>query len=534
MIATIPVGASPQDVVVAEGRVWVSVRPRESLPPAETGGTVHVERPDDVDFLDPALAYLPGSWQVLHPTCAKLMNYPDGSGASDARPVPELAETIPKASDGGRTYRFTVRRGFRFSPPSGEPVTAQSMKYTIERSLNPRMRSAASGLLSDVRSVSASGRTLTVTLARPSSTFLNRISLPFFCAVPLGTPIEPEGLRSVPSAGPYYVSSHVRDEEIVLRRNPNYNGPRPQRPDAVRIVLGGGFAGALKRIEAGEVDYAPLVEPDAAVARRLAARYGRGSPAARAGGQRYFVHQTLQLDHLVLNTSRGPFSSARLRRAVNYALDRRALARRAIFTGLPAAATDQYLPPGMPGFRDARIYPLIPDLAKARRLAGTQRRTVVLYALGDPAHLRFAEIVRANLRRIRMDVRIKALGDTLFTRIARRGEPFDLAVAGWQSDFPDPTDFLRQLDGRTIAADGNVNYAYFDDPGFNRRLDAAEALPSPARELALGRLDVEVARRAAPWAAVANSSDHDFFSARAACQVYNPIYGLDLGSLCLR
>ena len=205
-----------------------------------------------------------------------------------------------------------------------------------------------------------------------------------------------------------------------------------------------------------------------------------------------------------------------------------------LFTDLPATPTGQYLPPGMRGYGDAHVYPLTPDLAKARRLAGPERRTVVLYALGEGAHMRFAEIVRANLRRIGIDVRIRALGDTIFARIARRGEPFDLAVAGWQSDYPDPMDYLRQLDGRTITSDGNLNYAYFDDPGFNARLDAAEALPSPARELALGRLAVGVARHSAPWAAVGNGRHQDFFSARVTCQSYNPVYGLSLGSLCIR
>jgi ABC-type oligopeptide transport system substrate-binding subunit len=338
----------------------------------------------------------------------------------------------------------------------------------------------------------------------------------------------------VPSAGPYYVSSHVPGEEVVLRRNPNYDGPRPQRPDAIRVVLGGGLDGSLRRVQEGEVDYVPFVTTSPAVARRLERRYGAASPAARAGRQRYFVRPVLQLDYLVFNTSRAPFSSARLRRAVNYALDRRALARHGLFTDLPATPTDQYLPPGMPGYRDARIYPLTPDLARARRLAGPKRRTVVLYALGEGAHLRFAEIVRANLRRIGIDVKVKALGDTLFSRIARRGEPFDLAVAGWQSDFPDPMDYLRLLDGRTIGPDENLNYAYFDDPGFNARLDAAEALSSPARELALGRLAVRLARHSAPWAAVGNGRHHDFFSARVACHSYNPVYGMSLGSLCIR
>jgi peptide/nickel transport system substrate-binding protein len=394
------------------------------------------------------------------------------------------------------------------------------------------MKSPAAGLVSDLIGVSASGNTLTLRLARPASDFPSRISLPFFCAVPVGTPIEPNGVRDAPSAGPYYVSEHVPGAEVVLRPNPNYAGPRPHRPDAIRVTLGTGEAGTLTRVEAGEVDYVPGVTIPAR-ARRLEKRYGAGSPAAKAGAQRVFVHTAPQVTHLAFNTSRPPFSSARLRRAVNYALDRRALARPGPFTGLPAIPTDQYLPPEIPGFRDARIYPFKPDLAKARRLAGPERRTVVLYVINEPRQVRFAEIVKANLRRIGIDVQVKALASH-FVRITRRHEPFDMAVGGWVADYYDPMSFLRLFDGRTIGPDSNLNYAYFDDPSFNRRLDAAEALPSPARELALGRLDIEVARGAAPWAAIANEQQHDFFSARIGCQVYNPVFGMDLGALCIR
>jgi YVTN family beta-propeller protein len=530
---TILVGAGPQDVVVADGRVWVSVRPRRELDQAETGGTVRVETPIDVDFLDPALSYGSLSGQILHSTCATLLNYPDEESPAGTQLVPELAESLPTRADGGRTYTFRIRKGFRFSPPSGEPVTAQSMKYSIERTLNHRMQSPAAGLMQDLTGVTASGNTLTLRLTRPAPNFPARISLPLFCAVPVGTPIDPDGLRKVPSAGPYYVASHIPGQEIVLRRNPNYSGPRPRRPDAIQITLNTGRSGTLSRVEAGTVDYAPFaIIPSSA--RRLEQRYGAGSRAARSGRQRYFVHTSPVLDQLVFNTSRPPFSSARLRRAVNYAIDRRALAGQGLFTDLRASPTDRYLPPGIPGSGDARIYPLTPDLAEARRLAGPQRRKVVLYALSEPAHLRFAEIVKANLRPIGIDVQIRGLGQSLFVRLARRGEPFDLAVAACASDYLDPMDFLGLLDGRTIAPNYNTNYAYFNHPGFNRRLDAANRLPSPARELALGRLGTHLARTAAPWAAVANEGQHDFFSARIGCQVFNPVSGMDLAALCIR
>ena len=141
---TIPVGASPQDVVVAAGRVWVSVRPRFEADD-EPGGTVRMEVAAGVDSLDPALAYTPLSIPLLQPTCARLMTYPADPGAAGTRLVPELAEAAPRRSDGGLTYTFTIRGGYRFSPPSGEPVTAQSMKATIERTLHPRMRASPGG-----------------------------------------------------------------------------------------------------------------------------------------------------------------------------------------------------------------------------------------------------------------------------------------------------------------------------------------------------------------------------------------------------
>ena len=188
-------------------------------------------------------------------------------------------------------------------------------------------------------------------------------------------------------------------------------------------------------------------------AARLKRHYGPGSRAAKAGRQRYFVNPFLSLDWLSLNTSRPLFASARMRKAVNYAIDRRALTRQG---GLNHASrsipTDQYLPPGMPGFTDARIYPLRPDLETARRLAGTGRRTAVLYAPDDRQPARLAEIVKANLKAIGIDVQIKLIPLVrLFQRISKKGEPYDIAMTkGWFADYADPANFLSQLDGRAL------------------------------------------------------------------------------------
>ena len=88
-----------------------------------------------------------------------------------------------------------------------------------------------------------------------------------------------------------------------------------------------------------------------------------------------------------------------MRRAVNYAIDRRALARAGgLNYGGPAVPTDQYLPPGMPGFDDEPIYPATPDLARARRLARGGPRSVVLYAFDSGTSPELAQIVKVNLK----------------------------------------------------------------------------------------------------------------------------------------
>jgi peptide/nickel transport system substrate-binding protein len=347
--------------------------------------------------------------------------------------------------------------------------------------------------------------------------------LPFFCAVPTDTPVDPQGVRTVPSAGPYYVESYVPGQSIVLRRNPNYEGDRPHHLAEIRVAIGVPQEESLAQLEANRVDYAldgvPPVE-DA----RLRRLYGR---------TRYFVNPSLGLYFLALNTSRAPFSDPALRRAANYAVDRAGLVRIAAPV-LPAIPTDQYLPPGMPGFRDVHVYPSAPQPARARRLAGRRRVTAVFYTC--TFCFAITEIVARNLAAIGVDVRVKTFTlDEVRARLGRRGEPFDVAFTGWSADFEDPSAFLDPLfDGTTLRATGNNNIAYLDDPAVNAGLRAAAALSGPARYLAYGELDARLVRDVAPLVALANPTRQDLFSDRIGCQVYNPIYGMDLAALCLR
>ena len=181
------------------------------------------------------------------------------------------------------------------------------------------------------------------------------------------------------------------------------------------------------------------------------------------------------------------------------------------------------------GFTDAHIYPLVPDVAEARRLAGRKRRRVVLYTCSDSQCKEGAQIVKTNLAAIGMDVVVKTFRPkTLFDLMKKPGEPFDIAASGWEADYPDPSQFLNlQLSAASQPS--------FDDPAFKSRLAKAARLSGPVRYITYGKLDVDLARNGAPWVAIGSTLSRDFFSARVGCQVFQPAYGfMDLGALCIR
>jgi len=180
-------------------------------PPIRDGGTLRVNvSASGISSLDPATDYTTPGYVVLSAICAKLVTFPDTSGSASATPVPEVAAGLPQVSNGGRTYTFSIRPGFAFE--TGEPVTAQNFAWALNRDLAPAMHSPAAAFLRDVvgatavlrgsaasaAGIAASGDTLGVTLTRLAPDFLARMTMSFFCAIPLGTPARPQGFKPIP------------------------------------------------------------------------------------------------------------------------------------------------------------------------------------------------------------------------------------------------------------------------------------------------------------------------------------------------
>jgi len=354
--------------------------------------------------------------------------------------------------------------------------------------------------------------------------------MPFFAVVPIGTPRDGLDVQAtpIPSAGPYYVRSSNDGWWRIVKRNRNYGGDRPQRLDAIVFEIGIDTGPAAKRIEKGTLDYASESYPDAGV-------FTPGGPISKAyGGRRrsgrpwWTSIPDPAVRFFAFNVTRGPFRDPRLRRAVEYAIDRPALA--AVNGGVP---WDRQLPPVLPAVGTVHAYPVdtpdVVDRRRARALTGGRRLTATLATCPRADCIKRSGILRANLAAIGIRLRVRVRPGLPFSD---PGE-FDLIDSGWVLDEFDPKNILQYamfdpsvFSGWTGFADAN--------PHWRAQADAAASLPLATRYDAFARLDLAMLRSAAPWAVFERPGQPARFSARVGCLEFSPVYsGVDLAALCL-
>ena len=498
-----------------------------------SGPILQVRDQDWFNLTDPAVAAAPGSadqpWeqQLQYATCARLLTYPDAPAPDGWRLVPEIAAAWPSVSPDGHTYTFRITPGFRFSPPSGQMVTAATFKYTIERALSPALGSdpPALSVASDIAGlpayragssphisgIRATKNTLAITLVRRAPDFPERIALSYFSRADrhpdsreraprpgsLGWPLLPERQHRRCRRGP--------QAQPELPRQPPPPARRHRLPRAATHRPGGGRHRSRTRRLRRRAGPRP----------RSAGR-GRApvQPPAAGRPRRYFVTPLLATDELAFDTRHGPFTDPRLRRAASYALDRPTLA-----AALGDLVTDRYLPPGMPALRDRHVSPLTgPDLRRARALAGPRTGRVVLAVCSDPGCLRLGQIIQADLEHIGLHIKLRPYAGAIASATSLPGA--DIVLARVFGPYPDPVAFLRTALGGRFAQD---------------RLDKIARLDRRQRLAAAGQLELQLMRGQAPLAAFGTPAIPEFFSARVSCHIFQPLqFGADLGSLCLR
>ena len=503
------------------------------------GGTLRISAFSDVDFVDPALAYAAWSWPIGYATCAKLFTYPDAPGAEGTKVIPEVVRTY-KVSRDGRAYTFDLNTRFRFH--TGAPVTAQSFVDAFNRDANPKQRSPATGFIQEIvgaravidgTATSISGvqalarHRLQIRLTRPVGDFIARLTLPFFCPVLANTPIEPGGINDPPGSGPYYVAERIVNQRIVLERNPFYRGDRPANVDKVIWTVGESREGCLLSVEQDRIDYCDTFGVPPNAYRPLGEKYGINRP----GGQ-FFVSPSLQTWFFLFNHERPAFGGAAqipLKKAINYAIDRPALAR--VFGYLGGTRTDQLLPPAIA--RRASIYPHEgADPSTARSWLGKawlKPRRLVFYTANRPLSVAIAQILEFNLKQIGIDLDVKYFDPVvLHEKLQTRGEPFDIGMMGFSADYADGAGFFVPI----LSPAGANNGVHLDDPRLYARMAAVGRLTGEARRKAWADLDVDLMRDNPPYAPFVNVQNRAFVSRSLGCYLDHPVYGFDIAAVC--
>jgi class 3 adenylate cyclase/ABC-type transport system substrate-binding protein len=548
---TLRFGHPVTTLAAGDGRLLVGVEEGRSVEDSINALTGDVAKligyKSEIGWGDPAVDSGPGAFQIAFATCAKLLNYPDEPAPAGWELRPEVAEAMPTISDDGRTYTFTIRPGYRFSPPENEEVTAETFRYSIERALSPRLGDEAQGsrFIDDIEGESkfrrgeaehisglqVEGDTLSITLVEPSGDFLHRLALPFFCPAPIDSPLVTGGVvrggsgvaggsRS-PAAGPYYVADRNNEEYVILKRNPNYPGPRSQALDAIVIREGIDAGLAVDRIKRGGWDgitrlFDPLLEPGGPLDQRWGSASGAGEDLPS-----YVAAPQAQTGFIVFNAGDGAFSDPQVRRAAALALDRPALA--AVYGQEP---TDHILPPSMPGSVDTDPSALQPNTDAARRLMAGRRVSAEMpvFAGCDPC-LAEARIVRENLAPIGIVVRIRQIGN--FDAVFEPGSRYDLLDWGTELPYPDPAAFLAQTFLRDIPAT-------WLPPAVRADVERLDELTGPDRLAAARRLADHLVTEDVPLATVGFGRAGTVVGPRLGCRVFPPFgYGVDLAALCL-
>ncbi|MFL5150458.1 MAG: ABC transporter substrate-binding protein [Microvirga sp.] len=517
-----------------------------AAPSAKKGGTLKGMFATDADFIDPSLAYFVHSWQIMGATGANLLRFADAEGSAGSRLVPELATGFPKVSNSGKTYTFTIRKGWKFSD-NKTPVSAGSFAWAFNRALNSQQQSPAAPFVADIvgaqavidgkarsaSGITARGNTLTIRLTKVAPDFLTRIAMPFFQAMdPKLHPIDAKGLKApVHSAGPYYVATWTPNSRLTMKRNPGYKGNRAANVNAIEYDANVNLDAQVLRIKAGQADFAAEgISPSAHA--DLAKQYGIN----RKNGQ-YQVRQVPTTYYLAMNTTKGITTNANVRKAVNYAIDRQAmLAQRGYLAGKRA---DQILPPGIPGFRDYNIYPMKftnANLNKAKSLMGSRSGKFLLLSGNRGASLTIPQIVKFNLGKIGLDVDVQNLASgPLSAKAGSRNEDFQGILIGWHADYPDPNNFIDiLLNGSNIHESNNNNYAYLNVPALNRKMERAAGLTGAKRYSAYSALDLDISKNYAPWATYSYANNRDFISSRTGCYSYHPTWGFNLATACVK
>lgn len=450
--------------------------------------------------LDPHVVTSLNDFRILGNLYEGLVRFADGS--LDIEPA--LAESW-SVHDGGRRYRFRLRRDVRFH--DGTPFDADAVRFNLERMLredHPYHHTGPFPLafffeaVREVRVVDP--YTVELLLDEPFAPLLANLAYPpGFLVSPAAVRARGRGLRRHPAGtGPFRFVTWESRRRVVVERNDDYWG----EPARLRRVVFRPLSDPNVRVTelvAGEVELLTEVDPDAI------------GPLRRS--PRFEIHHAEgpHLWFLILNARHGPLADRRVRLAVNHAIDREALVRHALQETARVAVGP--VPRAFAWAHDPALEPYAHDPARARRLlreagyedevelrllapqSGSGMLAPVVLATAIQGQLAEAGI-RARIRTFEWNAYLARVNEGL-------GPNADLAEMAWMTNDPDTLPYLA-LRRDAWPEQGGFNSGYYANPRVDAWIEAARREPRRERRAALYRKIARAVHEDAPWAVIAS------------------------------
>jgi peptide/nickel transport system substrate-binding protein len=545
------VGGEPVGIAAARHKIWEASERHVQ----HRGGTLRLLHSnlltDTVSTIDPDLDVDLLPLQADSLTADGLVTYRVVSGGAGTQLVPDLALTVPEATDGDTTYTFLLRRDEQYS--DGRTVRASDFRRSFERLFSLRHpRAYAAVYFTDIVGAEAcdaarAGRcdlsrgietndalgTVTIHLRTPDRTFLQDLASRPLPPAPPGTPFHAIGFTPIPGTGPYEIAS-ASPHEIRYVRNPYFHAwsdaAQPDgNPDQIVMRFGLSFAAEIRAVEKGRADYSTDPIPIGMLP-YLESRFpGQLHPGTIPTTAFY-----------ALNTRLPPFDDVRVRQALNYAIDRGLLVR--LFGGREQAMpTCQVLPPEVPGYERNCPYTrnprpggrwTAPDLPKAEQLVAASRTRGAIVRIAHATDANNAGVENYIARVLRV----------LGYRVRYRSAPF----AYFQAH---PAVFKHMQ--MTQVGLGDTPYSYFATwftcgpqsslrwfcdgriASENNRAASLMSTNPRAAENAWAAIDRQLVARAA-WLPLVDLKGINFVSARVRNYQFQPYSGVIADQLWLR
>ncbi len=439
--------------------------------PGHRGGTLRLSADANGGTLDPQINYTSENEQIFAVTNDGLTGFAKVDGPGSATIVPDLADRLPEPTDGGRTYVFHLRPGIRFS--TGRVITAADVLATMRRIFKVGSPTAgsfyggivgAAACLKDPRHCTLAGGveaddaagTVTFHLTQPDGEFFDKLAMSHASVVPADTPLHDLGNTAAAATGPYRITRFDPNHGMTLQRNPYFRLwsalAQPEGyVDEIEYDFGLTDEAQTTAIENGHYDW-----------------MFNNKPLDRLGelGDRYTSQVHIQpmfaIFYMPMNVNLAPFNNIKARQAVNYAVNRAAMA---IFYGGTAVADPlcEMVPTGIDGRSGKCFYSKgadalhpapswqKPDLVRARALveeSGTKGSKITLIAYNRAIDISMGIYLQNTLRQIGYDAQVKFVADSIaFGYIQNTNNKVQISLTDWYSDYPAASNFLDDLFG---------------------------------------------------------------------------------------